>query len=185
MPSGHGWVCLWSPLPIQRSEHPVNYLSVMTLAMLAGLGAQDAIASDATSPLQGTWTLVAADKLLPGGVQTRDYGESPKGRLIVDERGRYSLQIFKAERTRFAGDKNDGTAAELASAVKGSSTHYGTIVVYPKKGLLTFAIEGSSFPNWEGSVQHRGFRLEGETLRWQVPARPDGSIPISIWKRVE
>lgn len=163
----------------------MRYLIGLTAATLVGLGASDAVASDVASPLRGTWTLVAADKLLPGGAQARDYGDAPKGQLIIGDSGRYSLQIFKTERTRFARDKNEGTAEEFASAVKGSSTHYGTVTVDPKKELLTFTIEGSSFPNWEGSVQRREFTLEGDVLRYRVPARPDGSIPISIWRRTE
>src|SRR3954469_21329811 len=78
------------------------------------------------SPLAGTWTLVAADLLHPDGSRTRDYGAAPKGRLIVDADGRYSLQIFKSERPHFASDdKTKGTPAEFASSVLGSSTHYG------------------------------------------------------------
>ncbi|MFT3763686.1 MAG: lipocalin-like domain-containing protein [Pseudoxanthomonas sp.] len=158
----------------------------MTLAMLAGLGARDAPDPARTSPLQGTWTLVAADKLLPGGEQVRDYGDAPKGRLIVDAQGRYSLQIFKAERLRFAAaDKAAGRADEFASAVLGSSTHYGTIGVDPARGVLSFGIEASSFPNWEGSTQQRQYRLEGDVLSYRVPARPDGSVPVSVWRRLD
>lgn len=162
----------------------MSYLIVLTAAMLAGLGMRDTSASDDTSPLRGTWTLVAADKLLPGGVKAPDYGEAPKGRLIIDDRGRYSLQIFKVERARFVRDKNEGTPAEFASAVMGSSTHYGTVTVDRKKGLLTFAVEGASFPNWEGAIQQRQFTLKGDLLSYQVPARPDGSLPISSWRRI-
>jgi len=137
------------------------------------------------SPLRGTWTLVAADKILPGGGQVRDYGSSPKGRLIVDAQGRYSLQIFKSERLRFAGDKNDGSADEFASAALGSSTHYGTVSVDAKQGVLVFRIEGASYPNWEGIEQKRTYALKGGLLSYRVPARPDGSVPISVWRRLD
>lgn len=158
-------------------------LTGLTLAMLAGLAAREAFA-DSPSPLQGTWALVAADKLLPDGRQVRDYGENPKGRLIVDARGRYSLQILKAERLRFATEgKADGSADEFRSAVLGSSTHYGTVTIDEDQSLLVFSIEGSSFPNWEGTVQKRSFKLAGGELSYQVPPRPDGSIPISVWRR--
>ena len=100
------------------------------LAMLAGLSARDAQAPVDAFPLQGTWTLVAADKVLPDGRTTRDYGDHPKGRLVVDAKGRYSLQIFKSERARFASDnKADGDVDEFRSAVMGSSTHYGTVAI--------------------------------------------------------
>jgi hypothetical protein len=140
--------------------------------------------STTESPLQGTWTLVAADKILPTGEQVRDYGASPTGRLIVDAEGRYSLQIFKSERPKFGGpDKSNGTAEEFKAAVLGSSTHFGTITVDSSAGTLTFAIEASSFPNWEETVQARSYTLKEDVLTYRVPPRPDGSIPISVWKR--
>ncbi len=160
--------------------------TAVTFAMLAGLSAHGAAAPvQEESPLRGTWTLVAADKILPDGQQVRDYGSSPKGRLIVDAQGRYSLQIFKSERLRFAGDKNVGSADEFASAVLGSSTHYGTVRVDAKQGLLVFDIEGASYPNWEGDVQKREYVLEGGVLSYRVPKRPDGSIPISVWRKLD
>ena len=156
------------------------------VAMLAGLGARDVQAQTPAFPLQGTWTLVAADKVMPNGETTRDYGEHPKGRLVVDAQGRYSLQIFKSERVHFATDsKADGGADEFKSAVMGSSTHYGTLTIDRGTGVLVFSIEGSSFPNWEGTTQRRQYTLKGAELRYKVPARPDGSIPVSVWHRID
>ncbi|KRA20956.1 lipocalin-like domain-containing protein [Lysobacter sp. Root604] len=156
------------------------------VAMLTGLAARDAQMPTGAFPLQGTWTLVAADKVLPDGETVRDYGENPKGRLVVDGKGRYSLQIFKSERLRFASDsKADGSVDEFRSAVMGSSTHYGTMTIEPGAGVLVFSIEGSSFPNWEGTIQKRQYQFDGAELRYQVPPRADGSIPISVWRRLD
>lgn len=164
----------------------MNPLIGMAFATLAGLSSSDVPAPMHGSPLQGTWTLVAADKILPGGATARDYGETPKGRLVVDGQGRYSLQIFKSERLPFASDsKADGTADEFKSAVMGSSTHYGTVTIDKNAGLLVFSIEGSSFPNWEGNVQRRQYTLQGSELRYRVPPRADGSIPVSVWRRLD
>lgn len=157
-----------------------------TLATFAGLAAGAMPGRTQDSPLQGTWVLVAADKILPGGERTRDYGESPKGRLIVDAQGRYSLQIFKSERLTFAsGAKAHGTADEYASAALGSSTHYGTVVADAERHILTFTIEGSSFPNWEGASQKREYTLKDGVLTYRVPARADGTVPISVWRRLD
>ncbi len=162
----------------------MNRMIGMTLAMLAGIAAREAPAAE--SPLHGTWDLVAADKILPGGEVVRDYGESPKGRLVVDAAGRYSLQIFKSERLRFgAADKAGGSADEFKSAAMGSSTHYGTVAVDGANGLLVFSIEGASFPNWEGTVQKRQYELDGGTLTYRVPPREDGSIPVSVWRKLD
>ena len=140
----------------------------------------------ATVSLAGTWTLVAADVLRADGVQARDYGAAPKGLLLIDAQGRYSLQIFKAERSRFAsGNKQTGTPAEYQSAVMGSSTHFGTISVDPIAEIITFQIENASFPDWEGTQQARHFELHGDQLTYRVAPRPDGSTPISIWRRLQ
>jgi hypothetical protein len=164
----------------------MKHLTGVMLAMLAGLGARDMPAPAHDFPLRGTWSLVAADKILPGGALARDYGERPNGRLIVDTQGRYSLQIFKSERVRFSSDsKADGSADEFKSAVMGSSTHYGKVTIDEKAGQLVFSIEGSSFPNWEGTVQRRQYKLEGNELSYRVPPRADGSIPVSVWRRVD
>lgn len=164
----------------------MKLLTGALVAMLAGTAARDAQVPTRVFPLQGTWTLVAADKVLPGGETTRDYGENPKGRLVVDAKGRYSLQIFKSERLHFASDsKADGSVDELRSAVMGSSTHYGTMTIDERAGMLVFSIEGSSFPNWEGTTQRRQYKLDGAELRYKVPPRADGSIPVSMWHRLD
>lgn len=161
-------------------------LTSTALAILAGLATHVMPGPAQASPLQGTWTLVAADKILPDGGVARDYGDRPKGRLIVDAKGRYSLQILKSERLRFSADsKADGTVDEFKSAVMGSSTHYGTVTVDEKERRLVFSIEGSSFSNWEGTVQKRRYRLDGAELSYKVPPRADGSIPVSVWRRMD
>ena len=163
-------------------------LTRIALAVLTSIGSLTTAtaASAQESPLRGTWTLVAADQIRPDGEQVRDYGESPNGRLIVDAAGCYSLQIFKSERPRFKGaDKANGTTDEFKAAVMGSSTHFGTVTVDARESLLLFAIESASFPNWEGTVQKRKFKLEGQTLSYQVSPRPDGGIPVSVWRKLD
>lgn len=157
----------------------------MRTAILATVLALSAVGARAAEPsLTGTWTLTAADDLHPDGSRTHGYGEAPKGRLIIDAAGRYSLQIFKSERARFASaDKKKGTPAEFEGAVLGSSTHFGTVSV--AADVLTFRIEAASFPNWEGTEQKRRYALKDDELSYQVPAAPDGTVPISVWKRVK
>lgn len=139
----------------------------------------------ATPSLAGTWTLVAADVQHPDGSRARDYGAAPNGLLLIDAQNRYSLQIFKSERPHFAsGDKRTGTAGEYEAAVMGSSTHFGTISVDPGSNTLTFHIQNASFPNWEGEQQKRSYELQGDVLSYRVSPRPNGDIPISIWRRL-
>jgi len=138
------------------------------------------------SSLAGGWTLVAADVQHPDGSRAPDFGIKPKGLLLIDNQGHYSLQIFKAERPAFrSGDKAKGTPDEYESAVMGSSTHFGTLSIEQDRDVLVFHIEGASFPNWEGKDQHRQYELKDGVLSYRVAPRPNGDVPISVWRRIE
>jgi hypothetical protein len=162
-------------------------LKLFAAAGLAGLlAAGSGIARAEPAPdLAGTWELVAADVIHPDGARERDYGSAPRGLLMIDTRGRYSLQIFKSERPRFAsGDRATGTPAEYAAAVLGSSTHFGTLAVDAAAHALVFRVEAASFPNQDGTVQRRAYELAGDELSYRVAPRPNGDVPISVWRRV-
>jgi hypothetical protein len=162
-----------------------NFPRATAIALMISALAVAARADSATSSLAGTWTLVAADVVHTDGTRTRDYGSAPKGLLIIDREGHYSLQIFKSERPRFAsGDKLTGTEPEYKAAVLGSSTHFGSLTVDPANGTLTFKIDAASFPNWEGEAQTRHYELNGDELSYGVAARPNGDKPISVWRRL-
>ena len=135
--------------------------------------------------IEGSWTLVFADVLHPDGSRSPDYGNQPKGSLQVDGEGRYSLFILDGTRIPFAGkDKKTATDPEIRAAYLGVSAHYGRINVDAARHALDFDIEGSSYPNWEGTAQTRQFELEGDLLTYRVPARPNGDVPMTRWKRV-
>ncbi len=141
----------------------------------------------ARSPLTGTWMLTAADEIQPGGARVQSYGADPKGLLIVDADGRYSLQLYRAGRRTFAaGDKRRGTPEEFMDSVLGMSAHFGRCFIDPISGDLVFRIELAQYPNWEGTEQRRSYTLSGDTLKYRIPASAsgNGTIPISEWRRV-
>lgn len=157
--------------------------SLTTAILAASALALSPAQASGIEELADTWTLEAADLIKTDGSVVRDYGDAPKGRLIIDSGGRYSLQIFKSERVKFgSADKSAGTETEFRSAVLGSSTHYGQLRL--EAGKLQFHIEGASFPNWEGTVQKREYEVKDGRLRYLVPARPDGNVPVSVWRRL-
>jgi hypothetical protein len=142
------------------------------------------LAAQTAPALVGTWVLTAADDLRPDGTRAPAYGVDPQGRLTLDASGRYSVQIFRRGRLTFAtGDKRRGSAEEYRDASLGMSSHFGRYVVDPARGTIAFHIDAASFPNWEGAVQTRPFELKGDELSWRVPAAPDGTGPISVWRR--
>ncbi len=154
----------------------------VTLAVL-GLVAMTATAQ--TSPIVGTWELTAADKLLPDGTRVLDYGEKPHGLVIFTADGHYSIQIYRADRVKFAsGDKAKGTPEEYKEASLGMSVHFGSYNVDPVKHTITFHIDRSGFPNWDEATRASPYVLKGDELSWKVAARPDGSVPITVLRRV-
>lgn len=138
-----------------------------------------------TNPLAGAWTLVAADIVKPDGTRAHDYGDAPDGLLLITGDGHYEVQIYDTSRPHFAaGDKAKGTAAEYTAAVMGASIHYGTLDVDPVAHTMTLHMVRSSYPNQEGTQQVRIYELDGDMLSYRIPPRPDGSVPISVWRRV-
>ena len=138
-----------------------------------------------TSPIVGTWALVRADKVLPNGTRVADYGPDPHGLVIFTADGYYSVQIYRTDRLKFAsGDKSMGTPDEYKDAALSTSVHFGRYSVDPAKGTITFHIDRSSFPNQDGTNPERPYELTGDELSWKVAARPDGSIPITVLRRV-
>jgi hypothetical protein len=138
--------------------------------------------------IEGTWVMKAAYEITADGKRTTNYGEHPAGLLIVDKQGRYSLQIFRPDRPKFAaGVKAQGTPEELRAAVMGSSTHTGYVEVDATRAKLIFKIEASSFPNWEGTRQVRDYTFENGTLTYSVPASAsgNGTVAYSIWQRTQ
>jgi hypothetical protein len=156
-----------------------------TLAVFIGLAVQPVLAFAQNAQLQGTWKLVAADVVRPDGATAADYGPSPRGLAIFTADSQYVVQIYRAERTRFASnDRTRGTPEEYRDATLSISTHFGKYTVDQAKGTITFAITSASFPNLDGTTQVRPYTLKGDSLSWRVPPRQDGSVPVSRFVRV-
>jgi hypothetical protein len=157
-------------------------------AAAAGLLAMPAVA-DCEQPgfaLAGTWVMDAAYEILADGRRVTNYGEHPDGLLMIDIQGRYSLQIFRPLRARFAsGDKTRGSADEYREAVLGSSTHTGRIEIDTTASQLVFHIDTASYPNWEGTRQVRDYTLADGLLKYAVPASAsgNGTVAHSWWRR--
>lgn len=138
-----------------------------------------------SNQLIGTWRLIAADKILPDGTRVLDYGHDPHGIAIFTPTGNYVVEIFRNQRLKFASDdRTKGTMEEYKEAILSSSCHFGTYAVDTLKSTIAFNIDRASIPNLDQTLQVRSFTLKGDTLSWRVPARPDGTIPVSVFKRI-
>jgi hypothetical protein len=107
--------------------------------------------------LVGAWTLLLDDGINPDGTHVPTFGPNPVGTLIFTPNGRYSLQIMRViNRGPFASNNRDaGTAEENKAVSQGTFSHFGTDTVDEGGKTLSFHVEGSSFPNWENTIQKR------------------------------
>jgi hypothetical protein len=158
----------------------IKYLSMLAVVLIGPLAA-----SAQTSDIVGTWVLSKAEKLLPDGTRISDYGENPHGLVVFTADGHYSVQIYRADRLKFSsGDKLKGTPEEYKEASLTTSVHFGRYTMDSAKHTITFHIDRSSFPNQDDTTQVRPYEMTGDELSWKVAPRPDGSVPITILRRV-
>ncbi|HEY1889234.1 MAG TPA: lipocalin-like domain-containing protein [Steroidobacteraceae bacterium] len=156
-----------------------------TTLLLALLAIAPLTAIAQTPSIVGTWTLAGAEKLLPDGRRIADYGPNPHGLVIFTANGYYSVQIYRAERLKFSsGDKLKGTPEEYRDASLSTSVHFGRYSLDAASHTITFRIDRSSFPNQDDTIQVRPYEMKGDELSWKVAPRPDGSVPITILRRV-
>lgn len=160
-------------------------MKIRYFVLLATLWMGALAATAQSASIVGSWALTAAEKILPDGTRASDYGANPHGLVIFTADGHYSVQIYRADRLKFSsGDKLKGTAEEYKEASLSTSVHFGTYTVDPVKHTITFHIDRSSFPNQDNTTQVRPYEMHGDELSWKVTARPDGSVPVTVLRRI-
>lgn len=136
--------------------------------------------------LVGAWTYVSVDTVRPDGSRTPMYGPHPQGLVIFDGNGRYALVNARGDLPRFASnDRLKGTPEEDKAVVEGSIAHFGRYAVNEADRTITFRIETSTFPNWNGIEQKRPFTLTGDQLKWTTPSASGGGSGEVVLKRAK
>ena len=180
--------CCFRTIKLSGDLCVVNIDRIMTKyfpLLAAVLTAGPVVPPGQTPGLVGTWILTKAEKLLPDGYRGQDPSENPHGLVIFTADGYYSVQIYRSDRLKFSSlDRLSETPEEYKEASFTTSVHFGRYSMDPVKHTITFHIDRSSFPNLDGSTQVRPYEMKGNELSWKVAPRPDGSIPITVLRRV-
>jgi len=115
------------------------------------------------------------------------YGDKPRGQMILTPDGRYSIVLTRAEMPKIAsGARTKATAEENKAVVDGSIAHSGRYTIEDGGRAITFHIETSTFPNWNGSSQKRPFSVKGDQLTYTVATSSAGGAPNDVvWQRVK
>ncbi len=142
------------------------------------------------NPFVGVWKLVSCDAVRSNGAEMPIYGRNPVGRLYYDADGNMSVHIMKSGRPHFRGEtKFRATPEEMRAAYESYEAYFANYVVEVGENRIHHTVIGGLFPNWEGSVQSRFYKFDGEDrlILSTAPlgARPDGEPIITlIWERI-
>ncbi len=131
--------------------------------------------------LVGTWTYVSVDIVRPDGSRVPLFGPNPSGLASFDGNGRYLLLTARTGLPKFASNNRaDGTAEENKMVVQGSIAHFGRYTVNETDKTITFHIDTSTFPNWNGADQKRPFALTEDELKWTTAASSGGTAEVIL-----
>jgi hypothetical protein len=137
----------------------------------------------------GSWRLLISDNVTADGTQTPNFGPNPRGLVIFGPEGRYSLQVLRdIGRPNFAAnDRLKGTPQEIKAAFQGMISHFGNYTLDDQSKMLTFRMEGSSFPNWNDAKQTRMITaLWQDDLTWTNPTPSAGTDKVVLaWRRIK
>ena len=157
--------------------------SIALLALGFALRSGDAVAQEKTLQEQvvGTWTYVSVDIVRPDGTRVPLFGPNPQGLAVFDRDGRYILMTARSGQPKFASNNRaDGTPEEYKAVVQGSIAHFGRYTVNEADKSITFHIEASTFPNWNGAEQKRPVSLTGDELTWRTAASSGGLAEVVL-----
>jgi hypothetical protein len=152
----------------RRSILTISAAAVFTLALLPG----NALAQQKTLKEQmvGTWIFVESTGKRADG--SPNWGTNPKGLLVFDGNGRYASTLLRADIPKYASNNRlSTTAAEDKATVQGSIATVGTYTINEADRSFTIQVEGSTFPNWNGTTQKRTVAsISADELRINNPA---------------
>jgi hypothetical protein len=135
--------------------------------------------------LVGTWQYTVNETTNKDGSTVDTYGKIPKGLVMFDAGGHFSLFIAKSDPAKFASNNRlHGTSEEYKAAVYNAIAYYGTYKVDQKTKTLSWTIEASTFPNWYGVTQTRQFSVNGDELRFTNKAGSSGGSVLAVLKRL-
>lgn len=169
-------------LTIRKITHAIT-----VCVIIAAPGVWSEAFAQSKTELVGSYSLVSAVATRADGSKYNPIGPTPKGRLMLDGDGRYSLLILSDGLPKFASNNRaKGTAEENRAIVQGSNCHFGTYEVNEAERTIVFHIEVGTFPNWNGTQQRRHFTRIGDELKYTLQGGSGGSQSTElIWKRMK
>jgi hypothetical protein len=166
-------------------------MRINSIAALLGVGVALSMAAlpawaDSPNRMVGTWRMVSA-YLDPDGARTPAYGPEPHGWLVFTEELTFVEVLTDPRVPKFVSSvRGEGTDAENRAAMAGGIGFFGRYTVDEDGNFSGNRVEGSTFPNWVGSVRTRDdlqMVVDGDRMTENF-RRPEGTEVEIIFERV-
>lgn len=157
-----------------KSKQVVTWCMAFFVAM--GMAVESTVAQE-THSVAGTYAVVVS----------APFGDNPVGQMILGSDGHYSIILARSMLPKIAaGTRDKGTAEENKTIVGGSIGHFGKYLVDAQQKSITFNVEASTFPNWNGTTFQRALKVSGDQLTY-TNSSPSSGGPANdvVWKRVK
>ena len=161
-------------------------VAMFTVAVLSAGHAQ-AQQTALKDQLVGSWSLISNENVAADGTKRQPFGASPKGILILEANGRYAQVFTLADRPKFkANNRLQGTPEEIKAAWDGALAHFGTWSVIESDKTVVLRVEGSFYPNQEGSNDRRFVSsVTFDELKFVNAASTSGGRTEAVFKRAK
>jgi len=159
-------------------------ITLATMALVVGVALPSPVMAQTAKDLVGTWNNVSNVNIRQDGSRVDIFGPKGTGLAIFDANGRFAIININPETPKFASNNRaQGTPEENKAAVLGGIALYGAYTVADK--IITFKVEGSTYPNWTGSEQKRTLgAFTPDQFTWTLAASVGGTAEVT-WKRVK
>jgi hypothetical protein len=160
------------------------------VALLCTALATPAGAGDPRRPngpaLVGTWQLASLYDEDADGEEAVTFGLAPKGRLVLDGSGHFSVQIF--DDLGWGGTRCDrrGVGAARDTAASGTIAYYGSYEV--DRDTLRFRVEAGLRARSDGRVRVADYGLADgrlDLVSSVLPSLTGSAYSHLVWERIE
>ena len=166
------------------NRQEIEMLSKMVAVTVVSMALLGSALAQTPDDLRGTWTLVSSvtDK---DGKKTEQFGSGAMGMMTLDDRGHFMLAIIGPGLPRFAANNRAaGTPEENKAVMSRSIAMIGTYSHNSADNTLTFKVESSTFPNWNGTQQKRIITaVSKDELQYITPTASSGGVGTVSWRR--
>jgi hypothetical protein len=157
---------------------------IASLVVAALTGISNANADGLKQQVVGVWSLVSQAVEKPDGSRVERFGSNPKGIGVFDQNGRFSMILLRSDLPKVASNNAmTGTPEENKAIIHGSTAFFGSWSVDEANGTMINRIDGSTFPNWDGTELKRTLSISGDDMKICVPSQIGGTS-CAVWRRI-